>query len=304
MPLCLPLIFRFSDDDVVVVPDNDDVVVVCDPGEMEVCLGRIEGARVNAHQLPCQKVGGFKGTSASWPPLKLSVHRKPESRNNVINVRDPRGTIFGTLDAKTAFGLAPLVDNKQAKVRLQVRLEPRERKQGDFEGKVVSETFPISLNIYAVRKYAKSIGTHLSKKQIWLRDPLFCDNGIEYFNPQRPEGLPATNRRTGFPSTAGGTSGMTYANRTVEEIRSDVMSVFDSLTKSEDLPSAEQDSSIKTPLLQHQKQALYFMVNREKVHDAVENGGTLEGNDAKNALWKLRYRENGKKVYYNIITGM
>jgi len=52
--------------------------------------------------------------------------------------------------------------------------------------------------------------------------------------------------------------------RTTEEIRNDVLGVFDSLQKSENLPEMDPSPLITTELLKHQKQGLYFMTNRRK----------------------------------------
>lgn len=297
------IVSTLDDDDEVITKHAEDVILVNDPGDAEVCLGRVEVARVNAHTFPRQRVGGFQGSTAFWPPLRVTFFRAPDSRNNNVAVRDARGIAFGNLDARTSLGIVPLLDNKQVQIRLQGRLEHRHRNSGEIEGHPTSQSLILDLNLYAVRKFAKSIGKHLSQKQIWLRDPKNYDRNVEYFNPQRPAAS-VESRTMVIASNSSGTSGMTYANRTVEEIRTDVMSVFDSLTKSEDIPTAEQDANITTPLLRHQKQALHFMTDREKDHGFAESRDSTEATENKNSLWKLRYRANGAKVYYNVITGM
>ena len=93
---------------------------------------------------------------------------------------------------------------------------------------------------------------------------------------------------------AGGSS---FQMRTVEEIRNDVIGMFDSLEKSENLPEMEPDPRIMTNLLSHQKQALYFMTNKEKER-------VFGANEADNSsLWRLEIGNNGQKSYYNVITG-
>jgi len=42
------------------------------------------------------------------------------------------------------------------------------------------------------------------------------------------------------------------------------LSMFDSLERSENLQEMEPDPRITTELLRHQKQGLFFMVNKEK----------------------------------------
>ncbi|KAH6304803.1 hypothetical protein HBI39_114590 [Parastagonospora nodorum] len=66
-----------------------------------------------------------------------------------------------------------------------------------------------------------------------------------------------------------------YVLRSVDEIRADVADVFDTVvSKSDEVPTREPSSYIKTELYLHQKQALYFML-----------------------------RDNGRKFYRLVITG-
>jgi SNF2 family DNA or RNA helicase len=85
--------------------------------------------------------------------------------------------------------------------------------------------------------------------------------------------------------------------RSVEEVRSEVMNVFDSLTKSEDLPEMEPSPIITTELLRYQKKGLYFMITKEQPRIFAPNGKTPD------SFWQLQYGPSGMRLYRNVITG-
>ena len=93
-------------------------------------------------------------------------------------------------------------------------------------------------------------------------------------------------------------SGFTgYATRTTEEVRSDVIGMFDSLEKSKDLPETDADSRIVTPLMSHQKQGLHFLQSKE----SPRIFSTSEADN--NSLWRKKTAPNGRQTFYNVITG-
>jgi SNF2 family DNA or RNA helicase len=263
--------------------------------DTEVCYGRIEGADINAHKVPTPKPGTQTLSAGYWPQVKIILKRRVGERTSVVHVVDSTRTVIGCLDVNTSIGLVPILDSKLG-IRTSARILTRPKKEGDLEpGSDTSARYNLDLNLYGPRKYANQIGRHLSQKQLWLRTPLFVEAGIELHNPhatQKPYQIVRPGFRTGY---AGG--GSSFQMRTVEEIRNDVIGMFDSLEKSENLPEMEPDPRITTNLLSHQKQALYFMTNKEKER-------VFGANEADNSsLWRLKIGNNGQKSYYNIITG-
>ena len=188
------------------------------------------------------------------------------------------------------------MDSQKPRFRLQAKLNMRVRKPNEIPGKEVSEYYDLLLNLYGPKKNAVGIGRHLSQKQVWLRTPISSDANIEVCNPHAP--IVAATPRTSQGGTYGSYgSGNGYVTRTVEEIRSDVIGMFDSLEKSEDMPEMEASPLLTTPLLKHQKQGLYFLSNREKARVFSDR------EEDNNSLWRLRHRSNGRPSYYNVITG-
>lgn len=228
-----------------------------------------------------------------WPQVKIVLRRRVGEKTTVIYCVDSSREIIGCVDVTTSIGLAPLLDSKFG-IRTASRILTRQRQPGDLPcGADESRRYRLDLNLYGPKKFALQVGRHLSQKQLWLRTPLFVEAGIQVHNPHEIQRPPAP------PSRSLGSYGsrLQGPTRTTEEIRNDVLGMFDSLTKSENLPEMNPDPRIVTELLKHQKQGLYFMTNKEKDRTY---GSEEKGNGS---LWRLNINANGQKSYYNVITG-
>ena len=226
--------------------------------------------------------------------MKLRLRRFPGA-THIITVIDPCEHDIGSIDVRTSLGLAPLMDGKAINVRVQARLSTRRKKSFEQPGSPCSEHLDMTINLYGQKKFAAGIGKFLGQRQLWLRTPFAVDSGIEVCNPHAPK-VNAVLPRTGLSGMATA-PGAGYVTRTVEEIRNDVIGMFDNLQKSENLPEMDPDQAIITPLLSHQKQGLYFMTNKEKESVYSDN------EDDNSSLWRLKYRPNGQRMYFNVITG-
>jgi SNF2 family DNA or RNA helicase len=272
--------------------DEEDVVLVGDSQDKEVCYGRIEGAEINAHKVPTPKDGARAIAPGLWPQVKIVLRRRVGERTTVIYAVDSTREIIGCVDVSTSIGLAPILDSKFG-IRTASRILTRPRRPDDQPpGSEVSCRYGLDLNLYGPKKYALQIGRHLSQKQLWLRTPLFVEAGIQVHNPHEIQKPPPPVLRS-----VGMFNRMQGPMRTTEEIRNEVLGMFDSLEESGNLPEVEPDARITTELLRHQKQGLYFMINKEKerVFGSDEKGNS--------SLWRLNIGANGQKSYYNVITG-
>lgn len=224
--------------------------------------------------------------------MTIALKRLP-GKDNIIRVEDPTGKDFGNIDVKTATGLSRILDIKALKVRAQARLVGRTKKQTEYPGQPCSLYLDATINLYGPKSRVGAVGTWLSQRQIFLRDPTDYERAYELCNPHAPKPGPALPRTSGAmqPREVG------YSYRTVEETRSEVLSMFDSLQKSENLAELEPDERITTELLTHQKQGLHFMTQRE--HERVFS----EHEEDNNSLWRQNVKANGQRVYYNVITG-
>ena len=269
---------------VISVPNDDKTV----------CYGRIDNTKVQAHCIPNPGNKTIFLTKTDWPSMKLELHALPGKNHHIIRVIDPSKTDFGNIDVKTALGLAPILAAKTPKYRAQARLLPRKRKRDEIPGTLCSEYFDLTINLYGPKSKAATIGKFLSQKQLYLRAPVLVDAGCEVYNPHVPK-TETISRTTMLGRSSGFNTG--YVSRTAEETRNDVLGMFDSLEKSENLPEMEPSPFIITKLLKHQKQGLYFMMNKER--DRVFG----EKEEENSSLWRVKYRPNGQRIYYEVITG-
>ncbi|KAL2021975.1 hypothetical protein VTK56DRAFT_6394 [Thermocarpiscus australiensis] len=263
----------------------------------EVCYGMVEGASINCHRVPAPKPGmvSINGDDY-WPQVKVVLKRKADDKTNRIYVYDYTRHIFGMVDSKTAECLVDLLDSPVFRMRTDCRIPARRKLPGEQVGQSVSCTYKFELMIYGPRKFAIHVGNHMASRKVNLVSPPRVENGVKVFNPMAKENrLPAVAR-----FNSGGSSNSQYRPppvvRSVEEIRSEVLGVFDSLPKSDELPEAEPDDRIQTQLLKHQRQALYFMTSREseQLPDA--------GNGIVTSTWQCKKDRFGAVVYYNVVT--
>ncbi|KAG2007765.1 hypothetical protein GB937_008264 [Aspergillus fischeri] len=281
-----------NDDDDLQVTGSNNLSV------QRVCYGKVDNAMIQAQIVPKPAAQNIFGDSAhDWPSIKLGVHRHPDRNSYRIDVSDPHGKIFGAVDAKTAAVIVPLLDSQALKVDMTARLDVRRRLPGEMPWAPCSALYRASINLYGLRKDAELVGKHLGQHNVWLGTPFSVEQGVPVFNPH------AERRRAQaasfLPSIAArGRTGVSYEIRTAEEVNDAVMKMFDQLQSAQNIPEMEPPDSVLTPLLRHQKQALWFMTEKEKPR---KFGPKEEDN---NSLWRIEYRANGVKRYREIISGI
>ncbi|KAI2635247.1 SNF2 family N-terminal domain-containing protein [Xylaria nigripes] len=274
---------------------DNDIVEIQSPKEEEVCYGLVQDVNLNCHLVPSPKPALLTVMGSShWPTVKIVLRRKTGDSTDRIYAYDYTRKIVGLVDSHTSAGLAPLLDAPQLQIRTNCMINTRRKEIGEEAGKPISKSYALNLLLYGPRKASRTVGKYLSQKGVWLRRPFVVDKDIPYENPQEIEAPrpPPPTVRQHFTYTQA-----PQVVRNVEEIRSEVMGVFDSLTKSEDLPEMEPDSRVQTELLRHQKQGLYFMTKKEKPRVFASSGQTLD------SFWQMQYGPYGQEVYRNVITG-
>lgn len=272
--------------------------MISDTHEREVCYGRLSDTKMQAHQLPTPSGKAMWLSKGQWPAMKLVLRRHP-GKDLIIRVIDPTGKDVGNVDIRTSQALSRIMDSRNPKFRTQARLNARNRKPDDYPGKECSEYLDMTINLYGPRNKAASMGKFLSQKNMWLRQPFMVDTGIEIFNPHQPAVAPprTTGSGTNAHSSLATGPGTGYVSRTNEEITREVTGLFDSLQQTEYLPELDPDPRVVTELLGHQKQGLYFMTTKEK--ERIFSDSEKDNN----SLWRLNTYGNGRRTYYNVITG-
>ena len=155
----------------------------------------------------------------------------------------------------------------------------------------------MTINLYGPRNKAISLGRYLSQRNIWLKTPFMVDANVEVVNPHVPTNTAQRTSLNGGTNSSSSAPGSGYVTRTVEEVRNDVIGMFDSLEQSENLPEMDPGPQVTTKLLSHQKQGLYFLTNKEKERVFSDK------EEDNNSLWRLKFQPNGRRSYYNVITG-
>ena len=287
-----------KDDETNTTTADDDVIIVSDTdlGMKEVCYGRLEGATIVAHRIPKPVSKVFGLGARDWPSIKCTLIRE-KGKHKKIEAADPSGNVFGTVDTHISEALAPLMDSPSANIRVQARLDVRKKTGNQWPGQPCSEVYRVTLNVYGLRKMAERVGNLLSQKNIWLGPPNSVEAGISTFNPHAekraagPRFAPAAG--PGYQISGPGP----YDIRTAEEVNSAVMKMFDQLKGAKSLPEMETPPALLTTLLHHQKQALWFMTEKEKPR---KFGPKDEDN---NSLWRKDLTSTGRQFFREIVSG-
>ena len=267
----------------------------------EVCFGMVEGAMLNCHRVPAPKPGMVAiGGDGFWPQVKVVLRRRIGDNNNLIQVYDCTRQVFGCVDSKTALCLSPLLDATNVQLRTDARIPTRRKDPGEQVGQAVSRVYKFELMLYGRMSNAMLVARQLCRHKMNLVSPPRVDAGVKVVIPmprEKREERPASAPRLGGSNERPSVYMAPPTVRTVEEIRSEVMGVFDSLPRSEDLPELEPSRLVVTELLRHQKQALYFMTSREQ--DSIP-----DGEDAVlRSTWRCKQDPRGAAVYHNLVTG-
>ncbi|KLU81812.1 transcription termination factor 2 [Magnaporthiopsis poae ATCC 64411] len=275
--------------------DADADVVVRNPGLQEVCYGTLETAFVNCHSVPAPRPGGLGLASAGyWPPIKAILKRKVNDPTTTVQVYDHTRQVFGTVDHKTSAALARLFDAPTVQLRTESRIPSRKRQPDEVIGQPISRTYRLEITLFGRRALGKGVGRVLKENRLRLINPNMVPRGIPVDNPHAGEPSP-----TAMPKPAASqTTYMTPVSmqKTLEEVRNDVMNVFDTLSKSQEFPEMEPGPAIVTELLPHQKQGLFFMTARENPDGSAAQSKHI------GSLWQKRQVHGGRVEYLNLVT--
>lgn len=279
--------------------DDDDLQVTGsnDLSTQRVCYGKVENAMVNAHLVPKPTPNRFTDESYQWPPMKMEIYRDIDKRNMRIEVADPYQKVFGTLDGTTARALCPLLDSDIIKLDVVARLDMRRKTPDEVVWGPTQKIYRASLTLYGERQRAQLIGNYLGQNNIWLNTPTIVERGVPVYNPHAEKRQAMAAAAANNPGRDRANSNIRYEVRTAEEVNDAVMKMFDQLV-TVDIPSMEAPPKIKTALLHHQKQALWYMLDKEK----PRRFGPKEADN--NSLWRIDQLPNGKTQYRDIISGV
>ncbi|KAF9103992.1 hypothetical protein BGX27_010301 [Mortierella sp. AM989] len=231
----------------------------------------------------------------------VTIRRATTANKASLAVEHEAG-LYGYVVSELTDTLVPLADANMIWWEAHV---PRQRRHNNV-------SVPVNIILYGAQEHQMTVAKALHGK-IRLEDPIEFDHRTRYSNPL----LPAPGEKlspydiwrgvtTPPASYANGPSGRLHGYsgygggsgvRSAEEIRNQIDGVFKGLRSSTDLPLVEPASCMTTTLYKHQKQALYFLLEREKPEDYTDN----EKNKL-TSLWRVRYPPHGHPVYLNVVT--
>ncbi|KAJ5584408.1 SNF2 family helicase/ATPase [Penicillium hispanicum] len=278
--------------------DEDDELQVTGSNDLStqrVCYGKIENAMINASLVPKPKAPSI--WENQWPSMGIELHREPRKGDFRINVSDPHGKVFGAIDAKTAHALCQLLDSPVIPLDIVARLEIRNVIPGEVPWEPTSGIYRVSLTLYGERQRAEIIGKHLSQYNVWLGIAASVEAGVPVFNPHAEKRRAIAAMASTSTTTRDRKNAIKYEARTTEEVTDSVTRMLNQLV-SASFPTMDPPAQVKTPLLEHQKQALWFMTQKEK----PRTFGPEEKDNS--SLWRIEYQANGRKQYKEILSGV
>ena len=142
--------------------------------------------------------------------------------------------------------------------------------------------------LYGPAKLIEKVGVFMSECKIYLQHPKHCDRNVPYLNPHYLSREPGE---------------ILYTHGLFEALKINVpepqglvnpIDLFADSVEQDVLPETDSPALLKTVLYKHQKQALTFMLEREK-------GWAMTGHHKD--IWREELDMFGKTVYINSITG-
>jgi SNF2 family DNA or RNA helicase len=184
-----------------------------------------------------------------------------EARSDHILLSFHDGTQFGYLKDNMTEALKPLLTSEGLSFEavahtadLRARMAKVE-KQGDI-------VVHVDINIYGSKARAKAVGEELSTKKVWLQKPDYYKRQYPYENPHLisfPDveiAVPEVVQEVQVPQAV-------IPQPVVNTVQQVVNEVHRGLHRADDLDEEEGDVRLKTPLLDHQRRGLTFMLQRE-----------------------------------------
>lgn len=134
------------------------------------------------------------------------------------------------------------------------------------------------------------VGAFAAKCHLYLQHPRHCSRNVPYRNPHC---LSLTDGQTIY--TLDLKSSLGCEKRVAFEISADPIDLFATSTEQETLSYTDAPQAIKADLYKHQKQALTFMIQRER-------GWAMVG--PHRDIWKVIYDAPTRVLYHNVVSGV
>ncbi|KAF2235058.1 hypothetical protein EV356DRAFT_445723 [Viridothelium virens] len=204
-------------------------------------------------------------------PARRPVYLDPDDR--VYHCSD--GNLIGTLDAHAAEALSKLETDGQIGLQLcySISTETRLNRRGKASGL-------LEVILYGPKGRADDVGDFVAKCGHYLQEPLGCDRNVPYCNPH-------------CLSSLDGSLPMTFHLReeqppVLQKLIRQTKDVLAHFETSEALKETDTPSTLRTQLQAHQRQALTFLLRRERTGAGV---------------WVKETNFAGAAIYVNTVSG-
>ncbi|KAF8939931.1 SNF2 family N-terminal domain-containing protein [Dissophora ornata] len=284
------------------LPISDDEVVIDESkttavANRNMCFGMIQSLVVTLYPRHLEYIEGKAD--------RVTIKRATTANKASLAVEHEAG-LYGYIVSELAETLVPLVD---ANMVWWDAFVPRQKKQNNVSA-------PVNIILYGRPEYQMAVAKALYGK-VRLDDPTSFDHRTRYSNPLVPapgEKLSPYDKWRGVSNPSlfsGGSSSHAFGYsgypgysgysgssvRSAEEIKNQIDGVFKGLRSATDLPEVEPVPTMASTMYRHQKQALYFLLEREKQEDYSDN----EKNKL-TSLWRVRQQLHRHPTYLNVVT--
>ncbi|CAG8528954.1 2272_t:CDS:10 [Cetraspora pellucida] len=260
---------------------DDDCVIDEEETNRNLCWGMIKSLVLVLYPRP-----SCNGQDEEVVELKREGTRL---KNQAVIRVTKNGESFGVVEQELANVLAPLMDENLMWTEASI---PKNLSSSEM-------MIPLHIVLYGRPGNTEIVSTHLAERNVRLTDPIIYNVATRYSNPHNllhgSISQLSKNVNNSYRSYQ-----ETYRNTTTrspEEMKNQIDKVFNSLMNAENIPEAQPDPRLITPLYKHQKQALYFLLEREKYNDF-----TNDETNALTSLWRTGTSAGRHTVYYNVIT--
>lgn len=250
-----------------------------------VCYGMI-------HRVPVKLIGDMMklDQKLSIAMTKIQVFRivkviHIERLSPSLRLVFPDGTEFGTLDNRNCQALETMINNPELHLNGYVETNAV-RNVIRRAQKATDAVIRVEIHIGGPLRLSEEVGSSLSFHKIWLQRPE--NPRFPYNNPQKI-GFPGIDFEGEQVLNSEAESNV-KAKHSAEEFQRTISHVYDTLKRDKDLNRVQGDTRLRTQLMEHQEEALDFMIQRET--------GMIAANYR---LWRPE-SSNGESRFVHVIT--
>ncbi|KAL7942560.1 SNF2 family N-terminal domain-containing protein [Trichoderma barbatum] len=266
---------------------TEDTISVSNNGT--ICYGTLHEIDVKLLQGDMTSTySKLENSEAGYQCFKLKAQD-----GRVILYFNDTGENFGQMRSAESATLSALLDHEF----LNIEFEPIVATSDLMEiiaraNKPTDAVVKFDINIYGPQSAGIKVGNELTSGKLWLQKPGHLREGVIYDNPHflrlETNGLPPQSKPHIRQVTSQGSSSR---KKREDRLRKMVEEVYDSLHRARQLDAVDGGEGVVSGLLEHQKEALGFMLERETGHISERY-----------RLWETINVEGGNKEYQHRIT--